>query len=651
MSPRPPRPSRRLLNSLLIKHAGRAGLLLLLSATIILAASCRSPASPGMPPPSEPTVNPSEPADTPDALPPPVLTATGDTLTHGPGEGIHLAQAGEGAQEVTLWFAAALDAGAEDWIRVEPEQVLSAIVPADGDDLGRPPTGLRLFLTPSTAGDSPVTITVEPGLSAADGRTLAQPAVFEIIFTEPTYAHLAVSGSTYLGSGEQRFTGVDSAVHLPILRPGPAVLEARFTRGVDQEAFVEALQRLLPPDIRTGVPSWSDDGTELRLTLFQNVTQALDVRLSLVPAPGQAPARDLLGMPLAASEPDLRWIVAAPAGVMVARTRDGSPHGPVEPVGQLPQLPLLDPAGTHALRAGRLLAWHPHDGGGDCPNRSLTLWEPAAGTGVTLAGNLPGCLAWAAWLDDDTVALVGRDRATRYRIPRALPLAELPGSPQAAVLWTSEAGAVVGAALAPGAPIAVFHAPEAGTADGGATDLGGSAQVDLIILNSAGQVVQRYGQVSDLVSQEPTWRPLPAAWSPDGRRLAFVSYRSSPERGEGGYPWNVNAQLVILDNSTGRMVHHDLAPLDLIWNPGTMNLWVRTGDGWLAVDPAAGTVQPVNGDVWWALAFSPDGRYLMALTREGAGILDAVTGAHVPAAGFKPLGWDPVDGRAYWQGP
>src|SRR5690606_26185270 len=147
---------------------------------------------------------------------------------------------------------------------------------------------------------------------------------------------------------------------------------------------------------------------------------------------------------------------------IVATGGDGAdPAGPGEPAGQLPDLPLLNPAGPHALRAGRLLAWLAEDGYADCHQQALTLWELASGTGLTLAESAPGCLSWTAWIDDDTVVVVDDRRVTRYRIPQALPLADLLPGPQATDLWTSEAGALAGGALGPGAPRARLPAAPA----------------------------------------------------------------------------------------------------------------------------------------------------------------------------------------------
>lgn len=648
---RPPRPSRRATNLRSVKQAGGAARLLLLLVVLALVTSCRSPAPPDMPAPAEPAETPPAPEDAVDSLPLPVLALRGDTGTYGPGEGIHLPRLGSGPQEVTIWFAAALAADAGQQVRVEPQEALVSLTPVGGNDLDRAASGLRLFLLPP-GGGAPVTITVDAGLSSADGRRLGRPASFEILFTEPTTGRLALSGSTWLpGAGEHRFTEDEAARRLPLLRAGTAVLEADFTRPVDQDAVVDALRQQLPPEIRTGVPTWSDDGTHLQLPLFQNVTRSLEVRLSLAPGPGRGSARDRLGMPLAASESGLAWSVAAPAAVVAAAGDGGDPAGRVEPAGQLPNLPLLDPAGPHALRSGRLLAWHPDAGPGDCPDRSLTLWEPAAGAGIPLADRVQGCLAWAAWLDDDTAVLVSQDGAARHRLPRVLPLSGLLQGAQVADLWKPQAGAVVGAALAPGAPIAVFHAPAVTSLGQTAADLGGNTVVDLVIVSAAGQVIQRFNDVSDLVSQEPVWRPLPAAWSPGGRWLAFASYRAGPERDEAGYPGQVQVQLVILDGSTGRMTHHDLEPMDLIWQPGTEDLWVRARQGWRVLDPAAGSVRPVDVGLWWAHTFSPDGRYLVGLGPDGPVILDTVAGSRTGAAGFKPLGWDPADGRAYWLEP
>gem|GEM_PF-5385446 len=654
------RPGIRATNPRWVKAAGGAARLVLLLAALTLAASCRSSSPPDVPTPAEPTGSPPAPADQPANLPQPVLAVPGDAYGYGPGA-LYLPRAGDGPQEVTLWFGAPLAADAPEQVRVDPREALVALTPAGGNDLDRMPEGLRLFLLPP-GDDIPVTITVDAALSAEDGRRLGQPASFEIRFALPTVARLALGGSTWLpATGEQRFTEEDTAVRLPVLRAGTAVLEAEFSRPVDQEAVVAALQRQLPAEIRTGVPSWSGDGTHLQLPLYQNVTRSLEVRLSLAPGPARGSARDGLNMPLSASETGLAWTVAAPAAV-VAAGGDGNPSAGAGPAGQMPQLPLLDPAGPHALRGGRLLAWHRDAGTGDCPARSLTLWEPAAGAGITLAGGVHGCLAWAAWTGDDTAVLVGPDGAVLYRIPPALPLSGMLDGPQVSDFWKPSTGVVVGAALAPGAPAALFHAPAAaapgssnsggpGTAGlpgGTAADLGGSASVDLVLISGTGQVLRRIPNVSDLASQEPSWRPLQAVWSPDGRWLGFVTYRAGQERDPAGYPAPVRGHLAILDAATGSLAEHDLEPLALTWQPRAGVLWVRARDGWQVVDPASGSVRPVGAGLHWPLAFDPGGRYLLGLGPDGPAVFDAATATLTGVAGFRPLGWDPVDGRAYW---
>src|SRR5690606_2336014 len=283
------RPGIRATNPRWVKAAGGAARLVLLLAALTLAASCRSSSPPDVPTPAEPTGSPPAPADQPANLPQPVLAVPGDADGYGPGA-LYLPRAGDGPPEVTLWFGAPLAADAPAQGRVDPRAALLALTPAGGHDLDRMPEGLRLFLLPPGA-DIPVTLTVDAALSAEDGRRLGQPASVEIRFALPAVARLALGGSTWLpGTGEQRFTEEDTAVRLPVLRAGTAVLEAEFSRPVDQEAVVAALQRQLPAEIRTGVPSWSGDGTHLQLPLYQNVTRSLEVRLSLAPGPARGSA-------------------------------------------------------------------------------------------------------------------------------------------------------------------------------------------------------------------------------------------------------------------------------------------------------------------------------------------------------------------------
>ncbi|HEX6989484.1 MAG TPA: hypothetical protein VF282_08445 [Bacillota bacterium] len=580
-----------------------------------------------------------------------MLTVGQDLLTYGPGQRIYVPLQETGTHELSLWFAARLDDDAAGRIRVDPEEALAHLAATHDDSPDRGSTSVRLLLTPPNGG-SEVTITIEAGLAAADGRTLPEPATFAVVFMEPTQVELAVTGTTYDPTGEdRRFTGADTAAHPPILRPGPAVLEAVFTRPVDPEGVEEALRRRLPAAIRAGIPTWNADHTQLQLPLFQNVTQTLTVTLSLGQAAGQPVVRDLLGMPLVPANPDLAWIVAV-QGRVVTVDGPGTADDPLAgagPAGQLPQLPLLRPAGAAAIQAGRMLAWHSPYTADACGPQSLTLWHLSSGTGLPLADDVDGCLAWAAWVDEDTAVLVDRERAVRYHVPQATPAAEVPPDPQPIARWTPESGVVVGAALAPGAPVAVFHAPRAETA--GAVNLGGTGRVDLLFLNAGGEVDRRIANVSDLVSQEPAWSSLPAAWSPDGRVLAFVSYRADAERDDAGYPRRIEARLTMVDAATGRVTGWDLAPLDLIWRPGRGTLWVRTPEGWYEFDPATERLQPVATELWWAFAFSPDGRFLTGQGAEGPMVIDASTGRRVSAPAARPLGWDPADGRAYWFEP
>ncbi len=129
------------------------------------------------------------------------------------------------------------------------------------------------------------------------------------------------------------------------------------------------------------------------------------------------------------------------------------------------------------------------------------------------------------------------------------------------------------------------------------------------VRTAAGSTELRVG--SRVVSSSPDAQASPA-WSPDGRRLAFVNWRSI---------WAVGA-----DGSQRRRLVRDA--LDVAWSPdGRRLVFTRGDDIWTAQADGTREQQLTRGPlVETAPAWSPDGRWIaffvLDRSRAGSGELD-----------------------------
>ncbi|HEY8449747.1 MAG TPA: hypothetical protein VIL95_04630 [Bacillota bacterium] len=596
-----------------------------------------------------PTPNPE--GDTAEPLAPPELTATPNVRSFRSGDEAVLPWFEDHAYYVLAHFDQRLDpASLEGRVDVRPASALREIRWDDYTrDDGQAATVAAVQLHPQPPGTR-VEVTLRAGLRSASGRVLQDDQRLSVRWEEPTRVALTLTGTSYFpGPQPQAFpASARQDAPLPVLKPGPAVLEASFTRPPDRRTVEAALRAAAESRFELGQLTWQDDGRGFRvdLTLKPLAWQPAAVTFAGAAAPWTflpEPVVDELGMPVAPEGAALAWFVADTARVVAGWDPVAAPVA-----GTVARLPGIQAAGAGAVFEQRLLTWHTIHEEAECGAVASTLWDLPSGTGVPLGSTVDGCHPWAAWSPDGkAVYLLGHDELSRFTLPvdGALPDAASMAAPK--TIYRSPAGRFLnGVALAPDGRIALFEAePDQGANAGRGT-------IDLLILDSGGRQVARADAVSHLVSSENIWSPIPAAWAPDGSRLAFVSFKASDQRNEAGYPQSIDRRLSLWDAQAGTSTATDVEALDgLLWRPGTAEVLFRTEAGLGLYDTGAGNLTSLTQQPMTPLAWSPDGRHLLLLHfgPEGLsyGLLDVAAARYRSVSGWRPLGWGP-DGLPYW---
>lgn len=622
------------------------------------------PAAPTTPtsPSGRPTVSTADPgaaepgSTAGDQLAPVVLRNYGDPPLSPQGT-IELAVHRNTAHSLQLRWNRHLDlAQAKQLLSVTPAAALDHVDWDQGFSGGRDWAMASLSFKNPTPGTA-IDVRLAAGLRGENGSVLAEDIAFKIRFVEATQVEITLRGPGYVAGGTVVGSSMDSSDAPAILRPGEAQLDFNFSQPVDRQKtwdlILTQLLRLDPANQADQIaepeqPEWAADNRHLTVKLRQAIPQGKGANAYRELSLNLAELVDARGLPLEPEHAVLRWFVAD----LLPVYRSVGIAADAQPAAKIAALPFLRPAGPGSLRGDLLLTLHIAGGdGGDSYAFQPVVWNLSTGTGLPLGKpQLTYTVTKAQWLPDGSVLLIRDGDVLRF--PFDLDAASGSGasstastggasssgstagaSPEPQRLYAPPEGRfLVGAALAADGRLAVFEAQQAP---------GNRGHVDLLVLSPAGKVLQRLGNVSDLVANEGFWRTVEAEWSPDGSTLAFLPYRQGD--------WAGKAHLTLWRDGTvsepGRTAGN------LAWRPGTSELLLRDENGWVLFDAAAGKVVPLPGspslkDLPWFAVWSPDGRYVLFPADGRATVLDFETGESRQGA-LLPLGWGEND-ELYW---
>lgn len=597
----------------------------------------------------------------------------------------------------------------------------------------------RLRIKPLDPGET-VEITFPAGMPYGGGGQLEQDETIVIEFLPPTEAEVIFEGLSYLPGGGKRV--FKSAAGMfgpwPLMKPGEAAVTISFSRKMRTATVARLLENPPFSSFIGGPLQWNDEGTAVTVPLHlpadtggrgssgggsevpssRGVGDGGSGSASRTPSAllsdaggGSAPV-DELGMYVAIDGSSMAW-QAAPAGE-VRRVEGNIGSVGADPangrgVGSLPRLPELRPADGASLRGTRLLTWHHLSGDAACGTVGLTVWDITEGTGIPLGRGVPGCGSWAAWAPDgESVLYAGATSVHRFHVPAETPLEDLLPDPSsleyddyilkpdevvydlaaarpAGEVAPGETGTIRGFAPAPDGRMALFHLypPAAGLP-------GGSHLMDLVIIDEAGRELSRMPLGAAAPSPPAAAEPggdgdlsIPAGWSSDGRRLAFIFPGADPAEpagpaggpepesrpgedpsgeaagtshprpeaaGPGGSPSPLPAPLYIWDDGAAEVSTATVGGVtDLSWRPGTSEVLVKIGDGWYLYDTDGRTLTDVALMMPRPAAWSADGRWVFG-RRPGRSyaVADLRSRQVYKTPGWLPLGWNPADNRPYW---
>ncbi|MHB9144586.1 MAG: hypothetical protein ACYC5Y_04535 [Symbiobacteriia bacterium] len=638
-----------------VRALGLVPLIIVLSAVGLLAGCAARPVAPAAPtlPSGSQTAPTTDPGATlpgstaEDQLAPGVLRNYGDPPLSPQGT-IELAVHRNTAHSLQLRWNRHLDlAQAKRLLSVTPTAAVDHVDWDQGSSGGRDWAMASLSFKNPTPGDA-IDVRLAAGLRGDDGSVLAEDIAFKIRFVEATRLEITLTGPGYMPGGTIVASSMDSADSPAILRPGQAKLDFTFSQPVDRQKtwglIAAQLHRTDPANQADQVvaleqPQWAADNRHLTVKLRQAIPQGQGANAYRELGLNLAELLDARGLPLEPEHAVLRWFVAD----LLPVYRSVGTAADAQPAAKIAALPFLRPAGPGTLRGGLLLTLHIAGGdGADSYAFQPVVWNLAAGTGVPLGKpQLAYTVTKAQWLPDGSVLLVRDGDVLRFPFDPAAAFGSgashsastggAASEPQR-LFAPPEGRFLVGAALATDGRLALFEAQPAP---------GNRGHVDLLLLSPEGKLLQRVGNVSDLVANEGFWRTVEAEWSPDGSTLAFLPYRQGD--------WAGKAHLTLWRD--GSLAEPGRTAGALAWRPGTSQLLLREADGWVLFDTVAGKLASAPGGLpsaaltWFAI-WSPDGRYVLFPADSQTTVLDVETGKSRRGA-FLALGWGEND-ELYW---